>query len=111
MGVLHALTASIDAKDPYTCGHSERVAMLSRLLAHEIGLPTEKVHQVYLSGLLHDVGKIGVPESVLCKVGKLDDEELAAIKLPDAKQKTVKSGKAGTPDKADMAVKADTTNK
>ena len=43
--------------------------------------------------------------------GKLDDEELAAIKLPDAKQKTVKSGKAGTPDKADMAVKADTTNK
>ena len=45
------------------------------------------------------------------KDGKLDEEELAAIKHPAAKQKTVKSGKAGTPDKADMAVKADTTNK
>ena len=51
MGVLHALTASIDAKDPYTCGHSERVAMLSRLLAQQIGLGPETVQQVYLSGL------------------------------------------------------------
>ena len=80
MGVLHALTATIDAKDPYTCGHSQRVAMLSREIAKASGFSPAKVQQVYLSGLLHDVGKIGVPESVLCKEGRLTDEEYADIK-------------------------------
>ena len=81
MGVLHALTASIDAKDPYTSGHSERVAMLSRRIAEELKFTPERVHQVYLTGLLHDVGKIGVPESVLCKPGRLTDDEYERIKL------------------------------
>ncbi len=80
MGVLHALTSSIDAKDPYTCGHSRRVAMLSRFLAEEAGLPPERVERIYLSGLLHDVGKIGVAESTLCKDGRLTDDEFADIK-------------------------------
>jgi HD-GYP domain-containing protein (c-di-GMP phosphodiesterase class II) len=80
MGVLHALTASIDAKDPYTCGHSNRVAMISRRLAEECQLDAAKVQQIYLAGLLHDVGKIGVPESTLCKPGRLTDEEYEAIK-------------------------------
>jgi HD-GYP domain-containing protein (c-di-GMP phosphodiesterase class II) len=75
MGVLHALTASIDAKDPYTCGHSRRVAVISRRLAEAAGLPPEKAQRVYLAGLLHDIGKIGVPESVLRKPGKLTEEE------------------------------------
>ncbi len=75
MGVLHALTASIDAKDPYTCGHSQRVALISKRLAEAVGLPPDKVQRVYLAGLLHDIGKIGVPESVLQKPGSLTDEE------------------------------------
>ncbi len=80
MGVLHALTATIDAKDPYTCGHSNRVAIISKRLAESMGLPAQRVQQIYLAGLMHDVGKIGVPESVLCKPGKLTDEEYDAIK-------------------------------
>ena len=80
MGVLHALTRSIDAKDAYTRGHSQRVAELSRDLARKIGLSEEQCERVYLSGLLHDVGKIGVPEAVLTKPGKLTAEEFDAIK-------------------------------
>ncbi|NLW87358.1 MAG: HD-GYP domain-containing protein [Planctomycetes bacterium] len=81
MGMLHALTSSIDAKDPYTCGHSQRVAALSRVIAQQLKLPAQKVHEVYLAGLLHDIGKIGVPESVLCKPGRLTSEEYEKIKL------------------------------
>jgi len=80
MGVLHALSATIDAKDPYTHGHSRRVAMLSRRLAERFGLPSSKVKQIYLAGLLHDIGKIGVPERVLCKEGRLTEEEYETIK-------------------------------
>ena len=80
MGVLHALTRSIDAKDAYTRGHSQRVAELSRALAIKIGLPEEQCERIYLSGLLHDVGKIGVPEAVLTKPGRLTDAEFDAIK-------------------------------
>ena len=81
LGVLDALTASIDAKDPYTCGHSRRVALVSRRLAEGYGLPTAKIERIYLAGLLHDVGKIGVPESILRKPGRLTDEEFEAIQL------------------------------
>lgn len=80
MGLLHALTRSIDAKDAYTRGHSQRVADLSRALAQKIGLPDDVCERVYLSGLLHDVGKIGVPEAVLTKPGRLTDVEFEAIK-------------------------------
>jgi len=80
MGVLHALTRSIDAKDAYTRGHSQRVAELSRALAQKIGLTDEQCERVYLSGLLHDVGKIGVPEAVLTKPGRLTAAEFDAIK-------------------------------
>ncbi len=80
MGVLHVLTASIDAKDQYTCGHSQRVALISRKLAEMSGFGPEKVQAIYLAGLLHDIGKIGVPESVLCKPGKLSDEEFTTMK-------------------------------
>ncbi|MFW6154791.1 MAG: HD domain-containing phosphohydrolase [Planctomycetota bacterium] len=75
MGVLHVLTASIDAKDQYTCGHSQRVAMISRKLGEMCGFDRQRVENLYLAGLLHDIGKIGVPESVLCKPGKLSNEE------------------------------------
>ena len=80
MGVLHVLTASIDAKDQYTCGHSQRVALISRKLAEMCRLDQQEVENAYLSGLLHDMGKIGVPESVLCKSGKLSHDEFEIMK-------------------------------
>jgi len=80
MGLLHSLTSAVDAKDAYTCGHSERVALLSRHLASLHKLPDHDVERIYMAGLLHDVGKIGVPESVLQKTGKLTAEEFDQIK-------------------------------
>ncbi len=80
LGTLHALTSAIDAKDSYTHGHSERVALMSRLLAEAAGLDAQTCERVYLAGLVHDVGKIGVPEAVLCKPGKLTEDEFAQIK-------------------------------
>ena len=80
LGTLQALTAAIDAKDPYTRGHSERVAYMSAELAKAMGLPKDEVERIHTSGLVHDVGKIGVPEAVLCKPGKLTDEEFDLIK-------------------------------
>ncbi len=80
LGTLHALSAAIDAKDPYTRGHSERVAFLSQLLAREMGMGAEHAERVRIAGLVHDVGKIGVPERILTKVGGLTAEEFAAIK-------------------------------
>jgi putative nucleotidyltransferase with HDIG domain len=80
MGLLHSLTSAVDAKDAYTCGHSGRVALLSRALAVELGLSAPQVERIYMAGLLHDVGKIGVPESVLQKTGRLTPEEFDQIK-------------------------------
>jgi len=80
MGMLHALVSSIDAKDTYTCGHSERVAYISRALARASGMPDEMCERIYLAGLLHDVGKIGVPDSILCKMGRLTAEEFEAMR-------------------------------
>jgi hypothetical protein len=81
LGTLKAMTAAIDAKDRYTCGHSERVAYLSRELALLAGFDKDRAERVHIAGLVHDVGKIGVPESVLCKPGRLTDEEFDLIKL------------------------------
>jgi HD-GYP domain-containing protein (c-di-GMP phosphodiesterase class II) len=80
MGLLHSLTSAVDAKDAYTCGHSERVAMLGRELAVEAGLGEAFAERAYMTGLLHDVGKIGVPESVLQKTGRLTPEEFEQMK-------------------------------
>jgi HD-GYP domain-containing protein (c-di-GMP phosphodiesterase class II) len=80
MGTLHSLIASIDAKDTYTCGHSERVAWLSRQLAEAAGLDNHTVERAYLAGLVHDVGKIGVPEAVLCKSDGLTSREFEMIR-------------------------------
>ena len=75
-----ALATAIDAKDPYTHGHSARVAMYSTQIAREAGLSEEECEQVYFAALLHDVGKIGVPSAVINKPGRLTDEEFALIK-------------------------------
>jgi len=81
MGTLKALTNAIDAKDSYTHGHTERVAMLARQLAEAMNMDGPTAERVYLSGLLHDVGKIGVPEAVLTKPGALTDDEFELIKM------------------------------
>jgi HD-GYP domain-containing protein (c-di-GMP phosphodiesterase class II) len=82
--VVRALTSAIDAKDPYTCGHSDRVARLSVCLAREVGCSTEDLNTIYLSGLLHDIGKIGIDDNVLRKPGPLTPTEFEHIKThPD----------------------------
>jgi HD-GYP domain-containing protein (c-di-GMP phosphodiesterase class II) len=80
MGILHSLTSAVDAKDAYTCGHSERVALLAKHLAIEAGLGEAFAERAYMTGLLHDVGKIGVPEAVLQKTGRLTPEEFEHMK-------------------------------
>ena len=80
LGTLEALTASIDAKDRYTCGHSQRVALLTQQLAEAIGFDEHTAARMRIAGLVHDVGKIGVPEAVLLKPGKLTEEEFDWIR-------------------------------
>jgi len=78
-GVIRALTAAIDAKDPYTSGHSERVARIAVRLAEELGMSPNQRGDLYLMGLLHDVGKIGVDDAVLKKSGPLTPDEYRQI--------------------------------
>ena len=84
IGSLKALTSSIDAKDQYTRGHSDRVAFVSRWIAERLSaeepLEEEQIHKVYLAGLLHDIGKIGIDEAVLRKKGRLTEQELDCVK-------------------------------
>ena len=75
-----ALANAIDAKDKYTHGHSARVAMYSSRIAREAGKDEDTCEKVYFSALLHDVGKIGVPDAIINKDGRLTDEEFAWIK-------------------------------
>ena len=79
LGTVQAMVSAIDAKDRYTCGHSQRVAWLARELAINCGHDAEFIKRVHLAGLVHDVGKIGVPEKVLSKPGRLDEDEFKAI--------------------------------
>jgi HD-GYP domain-containing protein (c-di-GMP phosphodiesterase class II) len=74
-GLTRSLTTALDAKDAYTYGHSERVARTAVELGREIGLDGDELGDIYLSGLLHDVGKIGIRDTVLHKPGALTQEE------------------------------------
>ncbi len=78
-GVIRSLSAAIDAKDPYTSGHSERVARIAVRLGEELGLAHQERSDLYLMGLLHDIGKIGIEDEVLKKPGKLSPEEYRKI--------------------------------
>lgn len=80
MQIVTALSGAIDAKDTYTNGHSTRVAEYSREIARHAGLSEEKQNEIYMMGLLHDVGKIGIPDAIINKPAKLSDEEYAIIK-------------------------------
>jgi putative nucleotidyltransferase with HDIG domain len=70
--MISALTAAIDAKDHYTFAHSKNVARYAANLAVAAGLNDEQVRTIYAAGLLHDIGKISIPEDILNKTGKLD---------------------------------------
>ena len=75
-----ALATAIDAKDKYTHGHSTRVAEYSKQIAILAGKSKEECDEIYYAGLLHDIGKIGVPRNIINKEGRLTDEEFAEIK-------------------------------
>jgi HD-GYP domain-containing protein (c-di-GMP phosphodiesterase class II) len=80
LGSIRMLAAAIDEKDPYTRGHSGRVAKYSTLIGQELGLSTEELDKLKISALLHDVGKIGVEDRVLKKPGALTPEEFELMK-------------------------------
>ena len=75
-----ALVNAIDAKDTYSHGHSRRVAQYAKLIAKEMGKSEEECTKIYFAGLLHDVGKIGIPLAIINKNGRLTDEEYEVIK-------------------------------
>lgn len=78
--MIKALVKTIDAKDPYTNGHSIRVAEYTRMLAEQVYTDQDEIHSIYNIALLHDIGKIGIPDSIISKPGKLTDEEYNIIK-------------------------------
>lgn len=75
-----ALTKALDSRDTYTSNHSQNVAFYGREIARKMKLPKHKIESVYKGGLLHDIGKIGIPENILLKPGKLSSEEFTIIK-------------------------------
>jgi putative nucleotidyltransferase with HDIG domain len=79
-GAIRALATALDARDPYTAGHSERVAVLSVAIGRALKLGADDIEVLRLGALLHDIGKIGVPDDVLRKPGALTDAEFALIK-------------------------------
>ncbi len=80
IGTVRALAETIDAKSPWTRGHSERVTGIALKIAAEMGFSEEDLRDFRIAGLLHDIGKIGTNESILDKPGKLTDEELSEIR-------------------------------
>jgi diguanylate cyclase (GGDEF)-like protein len=80
LSAIYALVSTVEAKDPYTYGHSRKVNTYAVALAEAIGLSPEEVSRVSTAALLHDIGKIGVPDKVLNKKGKLNTEDWEAIK-------------------------------
>ena len=80
LGTIKGLAAAIDGKDPYTRGHSERVARFSVAIAQGLDLPDDEIEKIRISALLHDVGKIGIDDNILKKPAALTDEEFELMK-------------------------------
>lgn len=79
-GTVHAVSNALELRDPYTAGHQRRVAELASAIAHEMGLEKKRVQGVRLVGMIHDIGKIGIPAEILTKPGRLSDLEREMIK-------------------------------
>ena len=89
---IKSIASALDAKDPYTHGHSLRVTLYSLILAKELGLDDNTLEEIETAGLLHDIGKVGIPQNILCKPGKLTDEEFEIMKShPEQGEKIVKN--------------------
>ena len=78
--MLSMLTRAIEARDPYTRGHSSRVTDMAEAVARALGWSEERIASLRVGGPLHDIGKLAVSDEVLCKEGRLDDDELAQIR-------------------------------
>lgn len=78
--MVHGLVKAVEAKDPYTAGHSERVMRYSVRIGEELGMSVKDLRILERGALIHDVGKIGVPDAILMKPGRLDDQEFEVIK-------------------------------
>jgi response regulator RpfG family c-di-GMP phosphodiesterase len=89
---IKSISSALDAKDAYTHGHSLRVTLFSLILCKEMNLETEFAGEVETAGLLHDIGKIGVPEDILCKPGKLTEDEYNIIQLHPERGKRILNG-------------------
>jgi putative nucleotidyltransferase with HDIG domain len=85
LGTIHALAKAVDAKSPWTAGHSERVTSLAVELGRILGVSPQELEDLKIGGLLHDIGKIGVYEALLDKPGKLTEEEFAQVREHPAK--------------------------
>jgi HD-GYP domain-containing protein (c-di-GMP phosphodiesterase class II) len=86
---IKTLAAMVDARHPFTAGHSERVTVYSRLIASEMGLDEKMIQVLYFAALLHDIGKIGIPDIVLLKNGRFDENEEAEMKTHPAKTRSI----------------------
>lgn len=80
IGIINALTEIIDAKDHYTRGHSERVAELAVKICNQLNLSPDETRNLQVAAILHDIGKIGIPEAILCKAERLTNEEFDLIR-------------------------------
>ena len=78
--IIDCITCALDARDPYTAGHSERVSDMVLKVCRLIGLKEKDIERIHIAAHLHDIGKIGVPDAVLKKEGRLTEEEFAYIK-------------------------------
>ncbi len=78
--IIDCITCALDARDPYTAGHSERVSDMTLKVCQLIGLKKDDISKIHIAAHLHDIGKIGVPDAILNKEGRLTDEEFGYIK-------------------------------
>jgi len=77
---IQTIADTVEARDPYTAGHQQRVAKLATAIAQEMGLPDEQIQGIHLAGIVHDLGKIRVPAEILSKPGRISDAEFSLIK-------------------------------
>ena len=77
---VECITSALDARDPYTGKHSERVSDMACFISELMGLTEAETQEIHIAGHLHDIGKIGIPDRILLKEGKLDDEEWKLMK-------------------------------
>ncbi|MFH0702431.1 MAG: HD domain-containing phosphohydrolase [bacterium] len=89
---IKSITNALDAKDTYTHGHSHRVTLYSLIISKELDMEENFIKEIEIAGLLHDIGKVGVPEEILCKPGRLTNEEYDIIKLHPGCGKKILNG-------------------